>query len=722
MKTNRNAAHEVRSAVEASRSRQGAARSTGQPPRSRQGAALAILALAMTAAVAVLATGAAVWLHGVPFRDPSRLVVLTGTFTEHGAVAEWPIGQVDFADWRRLARSFAAMSVSNPDGDLALNLEGVAEPERLKGELVSADYFPLLGVAPERGRFFSRAEDSRPFTDYVVVLGHDLWRRRFGGDPGVVGRIVTLNGQRYRVVGIAPAGFHGLPDSTDLWIPSQLPPIPEYVNERLVRWVSVVARLAPGVSVAQAQREMDRITAELARQHPDTNRGMGVRVARLADSLHGEMRHALLLLALGAAGALLLAGLDVGFLLGAGGDRRGRALLPVLLPLALAGTLVALLLGPWVVRALLAAGGRQLQSWVHVSSWRPEVLAAALAAAAGACACAMAAAAAGVRFRRAAVGAQAAAAALLLAATGVRAGAFLRQTHADLGFRPGRLLTCRLDIRGPRWDELQPVRDVVRKILQRVPAEVPGVARLALADPTIPTDGWAGTYISIEGHPSDSPQGTYPSMVHSVTADYFALLGIRLVAGRGFGSGEWLPNGVVVSQATAARYWPGQSALGKRLKNGRASTKDPWLTVLGVAGDVRHEGIGGAARPASDVYFPLTQFPMRLPLTVNFLVLPRPGTATAGLVAGLRREMRAISPDLPLFDVATLQERVDRQIRAARLPVLLVGAFAALTLVLAAAGGLALRRAGAVREGEEPAAARGEGLSRLAAVPGAEDA
>jgi predicted permease len=697
--------------------------------RVASAAALVTIVLGVGATSAVLSVEDALLLRGIPYRDPSRLVVLSGTFTDKGEVSPWSISQMDFADWRRQSKAFADMSVFDPDGDLTLNLDGVPQPERLAGELVSDSYFPLLGIKAERGRFFTRQEDSKPFKDYVVVLGHDLWRRRFGGDPGVVGRSVQLNGQLYRVLGIAPAGFRGLPDSTDLWIPSQLPPIPEYLNVRLVRWVSVLARLRPGVTIGQAQEEMNHITAALERQYPDSNRGMGVSARTLADFWYGDMRHGLLLLALGALAVLLVACFDAAMLLlattaGAGAGpgaaagagpsaaamapeearwRLRRRLLAESLLLSLAGAGLGLLLSQAATRSLLGDGGLALKSWIHISAARPEVIAAVvgLAVLCG-IGCCLLVASTGKRLRSAAVVAQVAAAVVLLGGAGLKAMDYQKVIHQDLGFRPDHVLTYRIDIRGPKYDDVQPVRAVVRKYVEQLPA-VPGVARLALADPTLPTDGWAGTYISIEGHPSDAPQGTYPSMAHSVTSEYFSILGIPLLAGRAFGAREWMPTGVVVSKATADKYWPGQSPLGKRLKNGRANTQDPWLTVLGVAADVKHEGIEAAPHPASDIYLPLTQFPLRLPLTINFLVRPQPEVAIASLMPALRRQMQAISADLPLFDVATLQERLDRQIRKARLPVILIGVFAALALVLAAGGILGLRQDAAARNRRQSA-------------------
>jgi putative ABC transport system permease protein len=686
---------------------------------------LLTLALGIGATAAMLSVVDAVLLHGLPYKDSSRLVVLTGTFTEKGEVADWPISQKDFADWRRANRVFDDMSVFNPGGDLALNLEGVQEPERLSGELASWCYFPLLGLAPERGRFFSREEDSKPFTDYVAVLSHDLWERRFGGDPGVLGQALQLNGRRYRVVGIAPPGFRGLDDHADLWIPSQLPPIPEYLDNRLVRWVNVVARLAPGVAIEQAQQQMNAITAALALQYPDTDRGMGVHLTSLRDYWYGDLRRGLLILTMGAGIILTIAcvnvanllltravaeqrGYAISMALGAARGRLVRQLLTESLLLASLGAALGLLLARWATPALLAASGIRFQSWVQVSAGRPEVLAAIVAVAA------LAGIAFGLvpvwitfqsnitqslsrqgkepprgsgrrRFQSAVIVAQVALALILAAGAGLMAKGYQGMVHQDLGFKSRDLLTYRVDIRGPRYRDDDVVRGLVASYLDQLPA-LPGVAQVAIANPTIPTDGWSGAYISVEGQRSDAPDGTYPAMMHAVSADYFAMLGIPLFAGRDFGPRELKPSGVLVSRAMADRYWPGRSPLGKRLKRGTVDSPNPWLPVLGVVGNVKDEGVAGGKRPAPDVYFPVTQFPLRLPLTLNFLVRPRPGAAIAGLMPALRRQMKAVNPDLAVFDAATLRERLDRQAQRARFQIVLIGLFSTLALLLAAVG------------------------------------
>jgi predicted permease len=689
-------------------------------------AAILTLTLGIGATSAMFSVVNAVLLKELPYKDPSRLVVLAGTFEEKGQVASWPISQMDFADWRRENKAFEDMSVFNPDGDLAFNLEGVEHPERVSGELVSASYFPLLGVKPAVGRFFSPEEDAKPFTDYVAVISHALWLRRFGGDPGVVGRSLQLNGRQYRVVGVAPEGFRGLADTADLWVPSQLPPIAEYLQVRRVRWVAVLARLKPGVTVARAQQEMNSITAALARQYPDMDKGMGVQVSSLKDYWFGELRYGLLILTFGALMILVIACINVANLLlaravaeqrsyaismalGASRKRLVRQLLTESLLLSLIGATLGLLLSQWATRALVVVSGVQFQSFIHISAGRPEVVAAIVGMAV------LCGAVFGLvpmwitfksdltqsltrqgkqppkgsgrrRFQSAVVVAQVALAMILSTGAGLMAKGYQKLMGQELGFRSDRLLTYRIDLRGPKYKQDPPVVQLVHQYLDRLSA-IPGIADLSLADPTIPTDGWSGAYITVEDRVSDAPDGTYPAMMHSVTPGYFPMIGVPILDGRNFTMQDTQTSGIIVSKAMADKYWPGQSPLNRRVKFGtRAQFERPWMTVLGVVPNTRNEGIQGIKRPAPDMYFPLLQFPLRLPLTINFLIRPREGVSVASLMPAIRREMNAVNPDLPMYDIKTMQQRLSTQTDKARFQILLVSLFSVLALILAAVG------------------------------------
>ena len=691
-------------------------------------AAILTLALGIGATAAIFTIVEALLLDELPYRDPSRIVVLTGTFAEKGKVQDWPISQMDFEDWRRQNGVFEQMAVYTP-GDLALNLGGEGgeeqnDSERLSGELVSWTYFPLLGVQPAVGRFFGEAEDSKPMEDYVAVLSHDLWQSRFGGDRSIVGRQVQINGRPYLVLGVGPEGFRGLTDKADLWVPSQVPPKPFYLTSRRLRWLEVVARLKPGVTIEEARAEMTRIAGTLEREYPDLNAGVGVKVTGLRDHWFGSIRFGLLVLTAGACILLIIACINVANLLltraiaeqranairmslGADRGRLLRELLTQSLLLSLIGAVVGLLLAHWAMPALLAASGAEFQGFVDVTAG-PKVIAAIVGVAL------LCGALFGIvpvwitfqadlshsltrqgnqpmkgfgrqRFQNAVVVLQVALAMFLTVGAGLMAKGFQSVISQDLGFQPRGLLTWRVDMRGAKFAEDGPVIRQVREYLDRL-AAVPGVAQVEMANPTIPTDPWTGGYILYEDHRSDSPDGTYPQIMHAVSPGYFEILGIPLVRGRVFTDQE-TQIGVVVSKSLADEHWPGQDPLGKRLRNGgaRADVETPWFTVIGVVADVKNEGLLADEQPAGDIYLPLLQLPFR-PLTMNFLVRPRDGTSAYSLAPALRREMKAIAPDLPIYDVASMEERLRKQTARARFQIVLVTLFTLMALVLASIG------------------------------------
>jgi putative ABC transport system permease protein len=662
---------------------------TGQDPRSgrRPGAtpgfplaALLLLTLGLTAAAAVLAVVDSLLVAALPYEDAGRLVAFQGTFTDNkGQVTPWDMSEMDFADWRRQNRVFTAASVH---GSIAFNLEKGRQSERLWGELVNDSYFPLLGLKPTLGRFFTVEEDTRPLEKYVVVLGYDLWRRAFGADRGVVGRPLRLNGGVYQIVGVGPKEFRGLSDQADLWVPSMLPPIRDYLTVRRERWItSAVARLQPGVTIGQAQQQMNHITADLARQFPNMNQGIGVTLTPLREGWVGELRHGLLRLALGAGLLLLFAGFDARLLLGGRGWSLGRSLLTGVLALLLAGC---------ALRLLIPRSGLGLPSFFHLSLG-PLAIAGTLVFAL-LCGLALGRGGAprspgGRRLQALVVLLQVGFALYLLADAGRAARGYRQLIGGDLGFRAGDVLTFRMDLKGPQYAENEPVSKLLReRYLPRI-AAVPGVEQVAISNPTMPTDGLAGGYITIDDHASDSPDGTYIILWHSVSPGYFKTLGIPLLAGRDLTARDTDSNVVLVSKAAAEQHWPGKNPLGHRLKqDARAVASEPWMTVVGVVGEVRHEGIQSDHAPAPDMYMSVLQFPLRLPMTMNFLVHPKPGTAPAGLRRALRTEMLAIDPELPAYDFKTLQERLDQQIEAPRFQVLLAALLAGLALFLAAVG------------------------------------
>jgi predicted permease len=688
------------------------------------GASILTLALGIGATVTIFTVVNAVLLQSVPYSAPDRLVVIEGSLQDKGAAERVSVSQTDMVDWRERNSVFSGMSVW---GTLAFNLEQGEKSQHLTAELVNQNYLALLGLSPAVGRFFDPEEDAKPLERYVVVLGYDLWRGSFGGDPSVLGRKLQFNGMLYQVVGVGPKDFHGLSDKADLWVPSMLPPVRSFITSRSLRWALGVARLKPGVSLKQAREQMNSITAGLAREMPDTNQGLGTTIAPVKEYFLGEMRNGLLILTVGAALLLFIACINVANLLltraaarqrawsirvalGASRRRLIRQLLTESILLSVLGATAGFLLAQWATRTLITISGIRFPSYVHVGL-SPLVIAATFGLA---LVCGVAFGLAPIwatfradltetlgrneklppgrgwhRFQNILVIAQVALALTLSIDSALMAKSFRKLVGEDLGFRPQNLLTYRMDLRGPKYDNEQFVTKLLGTEYLPRAAAVPGVRQLAMTDPTVPTDSLVERFITIEDHDSDSSTGTYPVKIHAVTPGYFDVLGIPLVAGRPFNEHDTDSFAVIVSKAMAEQQWPGKDPIGKRIKLGARvgpPPPRPWLTVVGVAADVRSEGIGEPIAPSPDMYVSLLQFIFRPPLTVNFLVRAKPGVATSQLRPALHRQMMAIDPEVPDFDVATMEERLARQTEKERFQLILINIFAALALILAAIG------------------------------------
>lgn len=654
--------------------------------------ALLILALGFGILGAALAVGKAVLWDELPFRDSGRLAVLTGLLEEKGEIQTWGISHLDFLDWRRQNRGFDEMSVFTGTGGVAYNLLTPEGSERLAGELVSHTYFRTLGIEPAVGRFFTAQEDEEPFVHPVTVLSYELWQRRFGGAPAIVGRKVNLSGKDWQVVGVGPKGFRGLTDTAQLWVPSSMVPGPEFLEVRRFRWLNVVARLKPDVTPQQAQEDLDRIAGALARQYPDQNRGIGVKVQPLHQFIYDPaLAGGLRPVVWGAAAVLLLALIHAASLL------RVRASVGLSVAISIGAAVLGLLLATWAIQVLLPTSGFKFPGFARLTPG--PALVAGLLALALACGAAVAALAQWRAVRvlaGIAAAAQVILAVLLLARTGMMGRELRQVTSQDLGYNPKNLLTLRVDLTAPQYADNKDVARIAGQYLRRL-EKLPEVASVAITGPTIATDDWVGGFTTAEDHDNpESDDGTYKVLTHGVSPDYFKVMEIPIVQGRAFNWQDTQGYHVILSEGMARQIWPGRTPLGERIKFSARALPRPWLTVVGVAADTQYQGYHHEKRPAPDFYLSVLQQPVRMPMILNVLARPKPGISMQSLEAAIRRGVLAVTADTPLYDVATLDARLEKQTWKARFPVRVAGLFSAVTLVLAVAGVygiLAARRA-----------------------------
>lgn len=685
-------------------------------------AAVLTLALGIGATSSIFTLVRAVLLDALPYEAPERLVMVRGLMSRE-APEDWPISWLDMEDLGAQQKVFEGVAAVGDD--LAFNLDSAGELEHVAGEMVSAGYFDLLGVKPIEGRTFRPEEDRPPGEARVVVLGHDLWQRRFGGSPGVVGRTLRLNEEAYTIVGVMPPRFRGLTDEAEIWLPAAVAQTTlgkHYVEMRRFRWLFGVARLAPEVSTEQAQKELDGIFTRLAEEYPDSNEHFSLRLTPLSEAWFGELRSPLLAL-LGAAGFVLLIActnvanlllaravtrqkeMSVRAALGAGRGRLIRQLLAESVMLSIFGSILGLLFASWATGFLTSSGAIQLKSFVDAQvdptvaaitvilalacgvffGLAPALLGTRINLQSGLKAGERSSAGSGRRrFQALLVISEMGLALALLAGAGLMIKGFGRHVETELGIEPQGVLTMRLDLTGERYKDSDVYRAFVRQLHERLSA-VSGIESVALEGPGIPTGDWHSASYSLEDRPQD--QEPVSLLRHHVSPGYFKTLGIPLVAGRDFTSQdayEVAPPAMMVSESMAKRFWPGGKAVGKRIKPGAFDGPSPWYTVIGVVADVNHRGLGGEEQSDPDVYSAIFQAPARSPSLLSILV--RTDGPPTSFVPQVRQAVRETAPSLTVFDVRTLEDRLDEQTARGRSLVLLMTVFAAIALLLAIIG------------------------------------
>ncbi|HEV2860568.1 MAG TPA: ABC transporter permease [Pyrinomonadaceae bacterium] len=666
--------------------------------------AVLTLALGIGANTAIFSVVNAVLLRPLPYKDPERLVMLWENDTQEGNDRN-PVAPANFVDWQKQTGTCDALAFYNQPAGVNVT-GGGSEPERVVGAGVSPNIFSVLGVQPARGRTFSDSEAAA----HEVIISHGFWQRRFGGDPEVVGRQMTLDAEILDVVGVMPPEFQ-LPEETELWWANMDGSL---ATMRVRHFLRVVGRLKPGVPVEQARADFDTIARRLAEQYPETNTGYGVNVITLRDQFVGGVRPALLLL-LGAVGfVLLIACANVANLmlarsaarqkemavraaLGAGRLRLVRQLLTESLLLAAAGGAAGLLFAYWGSDLLTALGASGLPRGARVGV-DGRVLAftfmmTLLTGLAFGFVPAWAGAKAGVHGilkedgrgatgrragRRLLVVTEIACALMLLIGAGLLIKSFVRLQAVEPGFDPSGVVTMQFSLPDARYSEPPQVAAFYARLVEHA-RTVPGV-RAAGAVSRLPLAGDRSTMgLTVEGRPAVS--GQYEEVhFRAVTPDYFRALGVPLRAGRELGErdGAEAPPVVLVNETTARKYWPGADPVGRRVKLGPGA-QGPWVTVVGVVGDVRNFGLESEAKP--EVYVPHRQSPQ----SRMRLVLRTDGDPLS-LVPAVRSAVRSLDAELPFSQVATMEELLARSVAQRRLSTLLLGVFAGTALLLAAIG------------------------------------
>jgi putative ABC transport system permease protein len=681
------------------------------------------LALGIGANSAIFSVVNAVLLRPLPYPDQERLVSLGSydTRAEAGHAIFDTISYPNFEDWRAQNQAFAGLAsyVGSPmtltDGQDAIHIQGLA---------VSHDLFTILGVPPYLGRGFLPKEDE--VGNYVAILSHELWQKRFGGRREVLDQSVTLNGVPYQVVGVMPPHFT-FPiesNSPEVWttvaeLRKRVDAEPAMTEQRGNSFLRCVGRLKPGVTLTQAQANLDQIMSALSRQYPDSNSYVGVKALPLLTAMVGEVRPALIMLLATAACVLLIACVNVANLLlarsfarqkeisiraalGAGRGDIVRQLLSESALLGLVGGVVGLLLSVWGVdslarllpvgipraaeispdaRVLLFTGAISLLVGCLAGimpAWRashPNLAGSLNDSSRGSSESGR-----GVRLRALLVVVEIVLALVLLSGAGLLGRSFLRLREVSPGFNPKGVMTVRFTLPDSRYGKPQQAAGFVRQLIDRV-KQLPGVSSAAVAW-WIPLSGSDIAFdVDVEERPLPEPQRG-SSQANSVTPDYFKTLGIPIVRGRGFTDRDTIdaPKVAVVNEAFVRQFFPGEDPIGKRITpSGSVEGKPPVREIVGVVGDAKLINLTNTAK--AQVYCPHEQFAVQ-----GATLLVHTDTAPQSILPSLRNVIVGLDKDVPLYRPRLLEEYLASSVAQPRFNALLVALFSGVALLLAAAG------------------------------------
>lgn len=676
--------------------------------------AVLTLALGVGATTAVFSVVNAVLLRPFPYESPEYLVMLRERNSAGGLSDP---SYLNFTDWRSQSTSFESMAAQR--GQESFNFTGSGEPERLQGQIVSAGFFSTLGIKPFRGRDFV-AEDDRPGAAPMAILSYGFWQRRFGADESVLGKPITLNNQSFTIIGVTPANFQ-FGTASDVSVPIGLS------AERFSRrgrdpGVSVVARLKPDISLAQAGSELNAIAARLDQQYPETNTGRRVRIESLHESFVGGTRLSLLTL-LGAVGlVLLIACANVANLLLVRGAARQREmalraalgasrwhiirqLLAESVLLAALGGVFGMLLALWgtsLITSYLPEGALRLrEAGIDAAVFGFTLGLSLLAALIFGTVPAWQASRANLtealqeggrgstgsrqRLHSALVVSEIALTLAVLVGAGLLIRSFWRLQQVDPGFDRQNLLTMQISVNAGPGDGGK-VADFFEQLQQKV-RSLPGVKSVAVSN-GLPIEGANWSPFIIEGRPRPEPGNQTWGIYYTVSSEYFQAMGIQLLKGRGFTAQDTrnTPQVVIINEVLARQHFQNEDPLGMRLI--WALPAGPGLEIVGVVRHVEHIRLDGKAPVQPQFYLNFNQTSLQgLPSSVILInLLVRGASDPLNLAGAVRSQVWALNKDQAVFNVRTMEQIVSQSIAPRRFSALLMAVFGVVALALASVG------------------------------------
>ncbi|HKD51709.1 MAG TPA: ABC transporter permease [Candidatus Acidoferrum sp.] len=670
--------------------------------------AVAALALGIGANTAIFSAVEALLLRPLPYFQPDRLVMVWDDSSFIGFPDNTP-APANFVDWKSQNTVFSDMAARQGS---SMSLTGDGAPEQLFGQRVTTNFFDILGVQPALGRVFTPEEDKAK--EHVVLLSYGLWQRRFGGDRSIVGRYVLLNNGPTKVLGVMPKGFFFREKNVDYWTPLYF--TPERWAQRGNHFLNVVARMKPGVTLKQAQSEMNTIAVRLQKQYPETNAKVGVNVVPMQQDFAGDTKDGLLVLQVASVFVLLIACSNLANLLlarSAGrrremavrialGATRGQIAVQMLsesLLLSVAGGALGLAVGQacWsafgaLVPPQIGQAGFQIDGRVLLFTMAISIAAGVLFSIAPAFRASDVSlqealkdggrsgeSRNGMKLRDGLVVTQFGLAFTLLVCAGLMIQTIWNLRKQDLGFRADHLLTMAVPLPDPKYDTKDKRRSFYNNVAAGVRA-LPGVKGADfISDAPFTANGDTYGYV-VEGEPPLQPGEVNDALYREVTPHYFETIGAKLLDGR-FLQDSDREGGqlvIVVNEFFANRHWRGQNAVGKRI---RLNDKDdPWRTVAGVVQDMRDRGLLLGMKPA--IYIPVDQVK---PDTYSNLVV-RTAMEPTSAVKAVESAVWAVDSQQPVTLVRTMDELIEADVADRTRPMILLGVFAGLALLLACIG------------------------------------